>query len=110
MEHPELDELLRTYGDKPQSALPPAFGQDVWRKIRQEKANNTTEEPNFLGWLFRPQLVAASLALALVLGAGMGMGSRAVQTDGPRTQAALNLDVFGGSAPSLPSTLLSDRL
>lgn len=108
MEHSELDDLLRNYGEQRLAETPPAFEQDVWRKIRQQTSEAPASDAGFFTWLLRPQRILSALVLAVMVGAGLG--AQASQPVAPKAQAALNLDVFGQKSPSLPSTLLSDRL
>ena len=107
MDHSSLDRLLQERREKAASALPGSFSQNVWREIRQRKA---TREPSvnpasFWLWLLRPQAVLAALALAITV--GIGVGSRSPVSSAARAHQALDLQVFGGEAAALPSTLLA---
>lgn len=89
--------------------LPGSFSQNVWREIRQRKAD---QEPNisaasFWYWLVRPHAVLAALALAITV--GVGVGSRSSAAPAAQAHEALDLQVFGGKAAALPSTLLAKR-
>lgn len=109
MDEKSLDQLLRQRGDAVRSSsLPQNFQQNVRREIRQRTASETSGA--FLGWqwLLRPHFVAAVLALAMLV--GVGLGSRQPERVALSTTQALNLDVFGATPPTLPSTVLSAKL
>jgi hypothetical protein len=111
MDEKSLDELLRQRREAAGSSLlPPNFKQNVWREIRLRSASESSGLGKFTGWhwLLRPQFVTALLVLALLV--GIGLGSRQADPLALSTKQALNLDVFGATAPALPSTLLSSNL
>ncbi len=105
MDDRQLDHLLAQRREAPLPALSPAFQQGVWREIRRRKADAPA---TWFGWLleplFKPAMVFAALALALVLGVGLGTAS--LDSRNTQTRLALDLQVFGGSSPSLPATLI----
>ncbi len=110
MDEKSLDQLLRQRGDAVHSSLPPNFQQNVWRQIRlrREASGSAFPVDSLWQWLLRPQLVAAGLAVALFV--GIGLGSRQPDRLALNTRHALNLDVFGAAAPTLPSTMLASNL
>lgn len=109
MDENSLDELLRQRAQKTGGSLPPNFQQNVWREIRQRRAAETAGSGAWVWqWLLRPQLVAVVLAVAMAVGAGLG--SRHPERVELNTNKALDLDVFGASPRTLPSTVLSARL
>lgn len=109
MDDQNLDHLLAQRRDAPLPAVPASFQQDVWREIRQRKAEARRHHVAWFGWLleplFRPAMAFAALALALVMGVGLGTTARA-DSRNAQTRLALNLQVFGSSSPSLPATLM----
>jgi hypothetical protein len=112
MDDPTLDKLLDAYRERPRGSLPGSFQQNVWREIRRRKADDEARAAAPWAWLLelvlRPQMVLAVLAFALVLGTAIGV-QRPVR-EAAMTRAALDLQVFGGASPSLPSTLLASNL
>ena len=111
MDEKSLDQLLRHRGDSVRSSsLPATFQQNVRREIRQRRETKTSEVGAFFGWqwLLRPQFVTAMLAVAMLV--GIGVGSRQPDRVAVTTKQALNLDVFGATPPTLPSTVLSAKL
>ena len=110
MDEKSLDQLLRRRGEALRSSsLPANFKQNVRREIRQ-RATEPSGVGAFFGWqwLLRPQFVAAMLAVAILV--GVGLGSRQPDRLAMTTEQALNLDVFGATPPTLPSTVLSAKL
>jgi len=110
MDDQSLDSLLRQRRDSFQASLPATFQQNVAREIRSRRGSTASALPEVIGWqwLLRPQLVTALLALAMLI--GIGLGSRQDGRTAVGTEQALHLEVFGATAPSLPSTLLSANL
>ena len=108
MDDRSLEDLLRQRGELVASALPPAFQQNVWREIRQRKALPESSNLSVWGWLLRPQMISAVLAVAAFV--GIGLGSRLPDRVASNTSDALNLRVFGQAPPALPSTLLASKL
>ena len=111
MDEKSLEQLLRQRGDAIRSrSLPSNFRQNVWRQIRLGAAAETSAFRAFFGWqcLLRPQFVTAMLALAMLV--GVGVGSRSSDRVALSTKQALNLDVFGATPPTLPSTVLAAEL
>jgi hypothetical protein len=111
MDEKSLDQILRQRGDAIRSSsLPPNFQQNVRREIRRRCAMETYGFGTFSGWqwLLRPQFVSAVLAVAMLV--GVGLGSRQPERVALSTKQALNLDVFGATPPTLPSTVLSAKL
>jgi hypothetical protein len=109
MNEKSLDQLLHQRGQHG-SSLPPDFQQNVWRKIRLRRDSDHSPAATLSLWqlLFRPQLVAAGLAVAMLV--GIGIGSLQPDRVASNTRRALNLDVFGAAAPALPSTVLASNL
>jgi negative regulator of sigma E activity len=108
MNQSSLDRLLQQRWKQAEGTLPGSFSQNVWREIRQRKAD---EEPStiavsFWHWLLQPPAVAAALVLAVTV--GVGVGSRPPISSAARAHQALDLQVFGGQASALPSTLLAN--
>ena len=111
MDEKSLDQLLRLRGETVRSSAPPPnFQQNVRREIRQRSRAEVSGFGKFYGWqwLLRPQFVTAVLAVAMLV--GVALGSRQPDRIALSTRQALNLDVFGASAPTLPSTMLSAKL
>jgi hypothetical protein len=108
MDDQTLDHLLTQRRAAPLPAVPASFQQDVWREIRQRKAQAGRSHGAWFGWLleplFKPAMAFASLALALVL--GVGLGTATADSRNMQTRIALDLQVFGSSAPALPATLM----
>lgn len=110
MDEKSLDNLLQARRESLGSSVPANFQQNVLREIRLRRSSDAPE-PGLLSiwqWFFRPQFVAALLALAMVV--GVGLGSRQNDRVALNTNHALNLDVFGAMPPTLPSTLLASNL
>ena len=109
MDDRNLDHLLAQRRDAPLPAVPASFQQDVWRKIRQRKAEAGERPGAWFGWLleplFKPAMAFAALALALVMGVSLGTTALA-DSRNAQTRLALDLQVFGSSSPSLPATLM----
>lgn len=111
MDEKSLEQLLRHRAATVRSSsLPPSFQRNVRREIRQRRTTKTSGMGTFFGWqwLLRPQFVTAVLALAMLV--GVGLGSRQPDHIALSTKQALNLDVFGATPPTLPSTVLAARL
>jgi hypothetical protein len=75
--HPDetrLRALLREARTAP--ALPPRFGENVWRKIESASAPERSTAAPWLdvlaGWLMRPRLAFAVAAVLLLAGGGLG--------------------------------------
>ncbi len=109
MDDRNLDHLLAQRRDAPLTAVPANFQQDVWREIRQRKTASGELRGAWFGWLleplFKPAMAFAAMALALVMGVGLGTTAVA-DSRNMQTRLALDLQVFGSSAPSLPATLM----
>ena len=109
MDDRNLDHLLAQRRDAPLPEVPANFQQDVWREIRQRKAETGRHHAAWFGWLleplFRPAMAFSALALALVMGVGLGTTALA-DSRNMQTRIALNLQVFSSSSPSLPATLM----
>ena len=110
MDDNSLDELLEQRRNTGASSLPANFQQNVRREIRLRSASEKSAPDVFhvWQWLLRPQLVTALLIVAIFI--GIGVGGRRNDGSASHTRQALNLDVFGATAPTLPSTLLSSNL
>ena len=109
MDDRNLDLLLAQRREVPLPSLPTTFQQGVWREIRRRKAEFAERQATWFGWLlepiFRPAMAFAGLALALVIGVGLGTTALA-DSRKAHTRLALDLQVFGSAAPSLPATLI----
>ena len=109
MDDRNLDYLLAQRRDAPLPAVPANFQQDVWREIRQRKAEAGRHHAAWFGWLleplFKPAMAFSAMALALVMGVGLGTTALA-ESRNLQTRLALDLQVFGSSSPSLPATLM----
>ena len=109
MDDRNLDHLLAQRRDAPLPAVPANFQQDVWREIRQRKAETGRHHVAWFGWLleplFKPAMAFSAMALALVMGVGLGTTALA-ESRNMQTRLALYLQVFGSSSPSLPATLM----
>ena len=109
MDDRNLDHLLEQRRDAPMPAVPASFQQDVWREIRQRKAETGRHHVAWFGWLleplFKPAMAFSAMALALVMGVGLGTTALA-ESRNMQTRLALDLQVFGSSSPSLPATLM----
>ena len=109
MDDRNLDHLLAKRREAPLPSLPATFQQDVWREIRQRKAEAGERRGAWFDWLleplFKPAMAFAALSLALVLGVGLGSTASA-DSRNAQTRLALDLQVFGSSSPSLPATLM----
>ena len=110
MDEKSLDELMRRRRDADGSLLPANFQQNVWREIRERKSLDTAPFGIFSVWpqLLRPQFVTVLLAVAMLVGISLGRSQH--DPVASSTTKALNLDVFGATAPALPSTLLASNL
>ena len=110
MDEKSLDDLLRQRRETTTPALSSSFSQDVWREIRLRRASETgaVGTLSIWPWLWRPQYIAAVLAVATLVGIGLGIRPR--ERMATRTEQALHLEVFGAAAPTLPSTLLASNL
>ena len=108
MDDQTLDHLLAQRRDAALPAVPARFQQDVWREIRQRKAEAGRPHGAWFGWLseplVKPAMAFAALAFALVL--GVGLGTATADSRNTQTRVALDLQVFGSSAPALPATLM----
>jgi len=66
----KLSKLLRQ--GRPEVELPPGFQASVWRRIEKPQAAPVGIMELLVGWILRPKLAAAGLALVVVLAAGAG--------------------------------------
>ena len=112
MNQSSLDRLLQQRREKPAPALQGSFSQNVWREIHQRKAASDPAgaSVSLWHWLLRPQIVLAALTLAIAVGVAVGAGNWAPVSQAAQTREALDLEVFGRDASSLPSTLLANNL
>lgn len=110
MDEALLDQLLQQGREKRSAGLPGAFSQNVWREIRlrRSQSEETAGRIELWGWLLRPQMVVAALALAITV--GISVGRQQYMSSAAQTHAALDLQVFGESSAALPSTLLASTL
>ena len=71
-----LSRLLR--GSRANPPMPPRFQQSVWRRIEAAE-DRESAAPSWLnsvvGWLMRPQLAFAVVAVLVVVGASLGVRS-----------------------------------
>lgn len=110
MDEKSLDKLLRLRGETVGASLPANFQQNVWREIRQRRGTNSSAFAIFSSWqwLLRPQFATVCLVIATAV--GVAVGSRQPDRVALSTRHALHLDVFGPTAPALPSTVLAWNL
>jgi hypothetical protein len=105
MDKRDLDELLRSYADKPVPRLPGNLEDAVWREIRLRRAKPVREP--LLDWLaafvFRGHSAAVSVLAAVALGAGVAGFAQNASMARPISRA-LNLQVFSEQPPTLPLT------
>jgi len=70
-----LGALLREARNEP--ALPPRFQESVWRRIAKAEAPDTATSATWLdalaGWLLRPRLAVAVVAMLVLVGVGFGL-------------------------------------
>ena len=106
MDQSSLDQLLQQRQGRVAPSLPGAFSQNVLREIRRR---TTAHEPvvvtTFWQWLGHPRFAFAALVVAGVV--GVSVGGLPALSPGVLAHEALDLQVFGGDAASLPSTLLA---
>ena len=93
-----LDELLKSYAERPIPPLPGSFSQNVLREIRlqktaQQKSAGWTAE--IYQWLFRPQLLAASAMIAICV--GVIAPSMISSTSSSLAATGLGLQVFSSA-------------
>ena len=102
MNNPDLDDLLRSYADKPVPRLPGNLEDAVWREIRLRC--ETPMHESFLDWLaayvWRGNSAAAFVVAAMVFGAGFAWFAQNASTARPISRA-LNLQVFSEQPPTL---------
>ncbi len=112
MDDSDLDNLLTAYSERSRRSLPANFQQNVWREIRQRKAEGelrvVTPWSWLLGMVLQPRMVLAAFAFAIVMGAVVGF--QKPESGINMTREALDLHVFSGTSSSLPSTLLASNL
>ena len=105
MDNRDLDELLRSYADKPVPSLPGNLEDAVWREIRLRR-ERPVRKP-FLDWLaacvWRGSSAAVSVLAAVALGAGVAGFAQNASTARPISRA-LNLQVFSEQPPTLRLT------
>jgi hypothetical protein len=105
MDNRDLDELLRSYADKPLPRLPRNLEDAVWREIRLRR-ERPVRKP-FLDWLaacvWRGSSAAVSMLAAVALGAGVAWFAQNASTVRPISRA-LNLQVFSEQPPTLRLT------
>jgi len=110
MNNVDLDELLRSYADKPAPELPSGLQAAIWREIRLRRETSVHE--SFLDWLaacvWDRHFAAAFVAAAMIFGAGFAWFSQNATAAQPVSRA-LNLQVFSDRPPTLPLTNHYDR-
>ena len=101
----DLDELLRSYADKPVPTPPSNLEDAVWREIRLR--SQTSGRDLLLHWLaayvWRGHSPAVSVIAAVALGAGVAGFAQSGSTARPISRA-LNLQVFSEQSPTLRLT------
>jgi hypothetical protein len=107
MNNPNLDELLKSYAEKPLPPLPSNLEDAVWREIRLRRQMPVPE--SFFDWLaafiWREHSAAAFVVAAMVFGAGLAWFGQNVSAAQPISRA-LNLQVFSEQPPTLRLTTL----
>ena len=105
MNNPDLDELLRSYADKPVPRLPGNLEDSVWREIRLRR--ETPVHKSFLdrlaAYVWRGHCAAAFVVAAMLFGAGSAWFAQNASTARPISRA-LNLQVFSEQPPTLRLT------
>lgn len=77
-----LGTLLRE--SRPAPSLPPRFQENVWKRIEQADTKSAANWLDVLaGWLLRPRLAVAVVAVLVVTGLGLGWnnGERLARND-----------------------------
>jgi hypothetical protein len=101
----DLDELLRSYADKPVPGLPHNLQAAVLREIRLRR--ETAARESFLDWLTAcacdKHPAAAFVVAAMMFGAGFAWYVRNATATQPVSRA-LNLQVFSEQPPTLRLT------
>jgi hypothetical protein len=102
MDNRDLDELLRSYADKPVPRLPRNLEDAVWREIGLRRERPVRD--SFLDWLaayvWRGNSAVAFVITAMVFGAGFAWFAQNASTARPISRA-LNLQVFSEQPPTL---------
>jgi anti-sigma-K factor RskA len=106
MNNRDLDELLRSYANKPVPTPPSNLEDAVWREIRLRRQTTPVREP-LLDWLaacvWRGHSLAVSVLAAAALGAAVAGFAQNASTARPISRA-LNLQVFSEQPPTLRLT------
>jgi hypothetical protein len=107
MKKPNVDELLKSYAEKPVPPLPSNFEDAVWREIRLRRQIPVHE--SFFNWLaacvWREHSAAAFVVAAMVFGAGLAWLGQNASAAHPISRA-LSLQVFSEQPPTLRLTTL----
>ena len=105
MNNPDLDELLRSYADKPVPTPPGNLEDAVWREIRLRRETPVHESfvDRLAAFVWRGHSVAAFVVAAMALGAGFAWFAQNASTARPISRA-LNLQVFSEQPPTLRLT------
>ena len=105
MNNRDLDELLRSYANKPVPTPPSNLEDAVWREIRLRR-ETSVREPLFdwlAAYVWRGHSAAVSVLAAVALGAGVAGFAQNASTERPISRA-LNLQVFSEQPPTLRLT------
>ena len=102
MNNPDLDDLLRSYADKPVPRLPGNLEDAVWREIRLRRETPIRESfvDRLAACVWRGHSMAAFVVAAMALGAGFALFGQNASTARPISRA-LNLQVFSEQPPTL---------
>jgi hypothetical protein len=105
MNNPDLDELLRSYADKPVPTPPGDLEDAVWREIRLRRETPVHESfvDRLAAFIWRGNSAAACVLAAVALGAGFAGFAQNASTTRPISRA-LNLQVFSEQPPTLRLT------
>lgn len=105
-----LDELLRSYSQKPSPAPAERLSSDVWKSIRlHRKQSFWTRMLPILDWrevFAEPRFIAAALAVALLVGALPAVMTG--RSPSPRlVRESLHFEVFSTVGPAIIDRLAS---
>ena len=105
MNNPDLDDLLRSYADKPVPRLPGNLEDAVWREIRLRRETPVRESfvERLAACVWGGNSAAVSVLAAVALGAGFAGFAQNASTARPISRA-LNLQVFSEQPPTLRLT------
>jgi hypothetical protein len=105
MNNRDLDELLRSYADKPVPMLPDNLEAAVWREIRRRHQAPVDESfvDRLTACVWRGHFAAAFVVAAIAFGASFAWFAQNASTARPISRA-LNLQVFSEQPPTLRLT------